>query len=528
MTSVTDPTFADRLLRPASWLALLVWAAVFGVLLGPTVNEDSVFGLLAARASHEGAPWNHLLFPRPEALTATASAFLAWWPPGQWIFPDLLGRLGLPLGWALTLTSITAMAGGLLGWARLYRRLGYDELTVALSLGFVVLSINFWRRLAEYHGGEALLFGALPWIALGGLRIGLTRRSLVLLPLLFFAGAFLKLSFSIAALALVLTLWARDHARTPFTAASLRSAAIAGAAFAIFYVLFFWLYLSRGATPNTAFGEHKWSQLPLMAAGPLSFLVGGQSLAGRFFPAIGDYPEIFAALVVAAVALWLTVVAARAAPGPAARFAVASFCSVNVAAIGFLYWRGNQVWFLDRIFLPGGMFLLPALIALARLRGGFTRGFTVLLLGAATIYSCAHAFQYGRWLRAATALSPQHVRHLGVDAAGLAEWKKLGDSPPPGAVAFYSDPGAASLALEWPRWRAYVPAYSALYGRLDGGPAHFEGRPAALRLVGFTDSEPFYAVGGLAARFPGEPAAEWRAVTLGRLVVWEARRVSAP
>lgn len=511
------------------WMVMGIWVAVFGVFLGPYINEDSLFGLLVARDFHAGAPWNHLWFPDPANVAQVRSAFVAWWAPAQWVVPDLLHQAGLPLGWSLTLTSVIALGLGLVGWRRLYRRLGYREAVVALTLIAIVTSVYFWRRLAEYHGGEVLLFGVLPWIILGSWRVGLGVRAIAWLPVLFLLGGFVKLSFSISALAIVVFLWMAEHLKRPFSAGAWRAAGIAAASFGIFYAAFRGLYLGRGITPDACVSQTPWVELVFMPSGPLSFLISGQQLSGRLLGELqGPVQWLWGALASLA-ALAIMMVAIRRAPTGQARAAALAFCAINIAAITFLCWRGNRVWFIDRIFMPAGLLLLPAIIHLFLERTRtFARWPVIALFGAAAVYSLGHAFQYSRWLRATTAASPQHIRHPGLDEKTMRAWQELDTPSPIGATAFFTDPGAASLALEWPSWRAYVPPYSAICGMIDGGPPTLHGRPAVLRVVAFADSPPGFRAETARERFAEFPLTTWKRREVGRLIIWQSEAAAAP
>ncbi len=505
------------------WPVVLLATVVFGLFLGPTINQDSLFGLFVARDFHAGAPWNHLFFPDPAELAQTRSAFVAWWAPAQWLIPDQLHQAGLPLGWALTVTSVVALFGGLVGWARLYRALGYAERTVAGSLIVLVLSVHFWRRLAEYHGGEVLLFAGLPWIVLGALRAGDGVRALWLLPPLFLLGGFVKLSFSISALAIVAFLWAKDHLSRPFTRGSARAAAVLGASFLVFYALFRATYLSRGITPDACEGARRWVEPLFMPGGPISFLIAGQQLSGRFIGELSSPAELLWGVIAGALGLALIVFGARHAPNPTARAAVITFCGINISAMAFLTWRGDRVWFIDRMFLPAGLVLLPALVHVVVDHGSsIARWVIIAVLAGGSVYSVAHATQYVRWMRRSTAPSPQHVRHLGLDEDGMKNWRALSSPAPADATVFFIDPASASLALEWPNWRAYVPEYAAICGMIDGGPRLLRGRPSALRIVAFDHSPAEYRADHARARFADVPVSTWQRTTIDRVVMWQS------
>jgi hypothetical protein len=258
----------------------------------------------------------------------------------------------------------------------------------------------------------------------------------------------------------------------------------------------------------------------MMPAGPLSYLLGGQQLSARLLGELAGPVEILWAVIAAMVTVGLVATVARKAPSSEARAGLLGFYLVNVAAIAFLCWRGNRVWFIDRIFMPAGLLLLPAMVHFVLVRRtSFVSWLIVGLFGGASVYSLSHAWRTRNWLEQHTAESRQHIRHFGLDANGLRQWTSLDQRVPEGAVAFFTDPGVASLALEWPHWRSHIPAYAAVYGMIDGSPQHLRGRPPALCLIGRSHAPPEYRPEERRLQFVDVGSAAWRQIAIGGLTL---------
>jgi len=165
---------------------------------------DPAVGLLAWLNFIEGGTWNTIATPDPNNIAQTIEVAVSWWPPGQYLFPGLFHCLGLSLGGAALLIAFFATLSGAIGLAALARDLGAPLKSLAWISSSYACSIYSLVNFYQFGGGEPLIMGLWPWVALVAWRLRNNNSLLVcVLPLLFLLGSLIKHSFAVYALCIL-------------------------------------------------------------------------------------------------------------------------------------------------------------------------------------------------------------------------------------------------------------------------------------------------------------------------------------
>lgn len=171
-------------------IGLTALHSLAALLIRPSMFSDSGWGFLVLQSMMDGAPFNNLVSPDPLDLASDNRQFVTWWSPAQYLVPGLFETLGATLGVAMVLTSCIFSALGALGWCQLYKSAGFPFKTIAISTLAIVTTRWFALPFGIYNGGEVLLFGVTPWMALLFWRL----RSLPALAVPALTGAMLLLA----------------------------------------------------------------------------------------------------------------------------------------------------------------------------------------------------------------------------------------------------------------------------------------------------------------------------------------------
>jgi hypothetical protein len=215
------------------------------------VGYDAAVGFLVYRSVESGAPFNHLRTASHSALSSDESEFMATYSPGQYMVPGALTRLGMTLRKAIWLTTLLAIAAGLLGYFFLFVRVfGFSVRISTLSCLFLLLTRPIGTQFFEYLGGTLLEFAGIPYMIIGAsycLKRGVAWR--LALPAIFLCGAFLKLSMAVLSLAIcvyaaITDLYDRKRSRSDRVGRAI--AAIFS--FVIFYAIMGAFFTSKGWT----------------------------------------------------------------------------------------------------------------------------------------------------------------------------------------------------------------------------------------------------------------------------------------
>jgi len=377
----TQPPPTD-LSPTASVTTTLVWgyvALVFTLGLAwmvatpPGLFSDSVSGFLVMRSMERGAPFNQTFVVDPDDIAVDQPEFTAWWTPGQYVIPMVLGWSGLDLGRSTMVTTALAWLIGLVGFARLWRRLGFSSEVIAISVA-VLFSQSYvlgWARF--YHGGELLQWAFFPWFVLLALRCRELRgHHLVLLSAGLTLGAFFKSAFVIAGASVMASLlWTEVREKGgPFRVGAIllgaRAAAVVGVALTAL-----WAYTSLGKSPA---GGAVWDisridfrESLFAAAGPLNSLFD----LGKSYISITESTEWtqpglgFPLLLVSIFSALLLGVIVRYAGSRREYLHLVVGVYVCMVAFFILAWALDiLISFNVRHFRPAGVLLVPGIVAL--------------------------------------------------------------------------------------------------------------------------------------------------------------------
>lgn len=356
---------------------------------------------------------------------------------------------------------------GLAGYYRLFTRHLAFSTDVAL-LSTVVLLFNRWTlaQFMTYSGGPLLLFAGLPYFLMSTMFC-ITRRGpyLVLLPIIFLLGAFLKLAYSLVALgvlgaALLLRIAGPDRCtlKQLFT-----RTAVDLSAFAIFYLILHVAYTSKGwAATNVGLGKSltELLVLPLYSlAGLLSGTISLFAFLTRFgcpffflnqdvFHQVLAPRWIAVLLLLASLAVTVCTAVVRQTPYPQYRALLVMLAAVHVTLITGLFLGGRLIPE-DRHFWPVNAVLLPGVISLIakisnRIWRWISTGVILLLLAQGIWATYRVQFRIARAAGRSAALRvsfPNRTQEL-VDLI-----VRLDDDFPPGRNVFLSTDIALDLLV---------------------------------------------------------------------------------
>lgn len=175
----------------ATGIVLLLFISIYLCFSPHVISIDSIYGFLAYKGTVQTGTFNVLQNVSPGNVGAMQQHFVAWWSPGQWIFPGTLNYLfGWRLGVASILTTFIFSLSGLFGFYRLYKYFKFPSATIVLSLLIIIISDTFYNSFIIYQGGEILSFGVFPWFLYYLLKLEKYTFSNLLVILLLFLLCF--------------------------------------------------------------------------------------------------------------------------------------------------------------------------------------------------------------------------------------------------------------------------------------------------------------------------------------------------
>ncbi len=486
---------------------------------------------LANDAAYLTLSWNHFVrtgefarLPQPDAanIAIEHAPILTWWTPGPAALIGAGEKLGLTWGHSLSLwLGITAWLQ-IAGWRRLYTRLGYANNIVTWA---VIIGAVGWTRLYSFRhflGGDMFAAALLPWAGLLLLaaqsRPWWTRLSA--LAAITLVGVFFKLSFFITAVGLGVGAWLLDLGSLKLSLGEIRRAVVRGlplgAGLLLAWVLVQFFFLSRGtASPGSA--QNLAPSLPglLHAAAmslvlPLSSIVAFVSLGGKICDVLGwahleDNAALLAVAVVVTVVLYAAI--ARTKPQPPARAFLLGLGAVYFGAFGLLFARGAAVSYEDRLFIPFGLLLLPALLGvLAASPRRWLRVAGALALVAGSLWGAGSYVFRMRELIRHDARSERGYGLFALPPAVDRAVHELDRSTPPGNRLFASPDAEALLAVAQHRIALLdLTAAQKLSGRVD-----------TLVII----LPPHATAPQTLAIFADYPAARWRSRSVDDWTIW--------
>jgi hypothetical protein len=405
-------------------LAVTVLYGVLFMVLRPAVNNDAGIGFTILESARRGAPFNTVFSPDPLDLTRDVSSFVAAWSPSQYQLPALFQIGGLDLGQATAAATAMCVCIGLLGWFSLYRALGFSPTTSFLTCGLLVAFRHTLEPLAEYNGGETVMFAAAPWCGVliwGARDAGAVRAFVATLVALVFA-TYAKLSGVIFIAALVAGVAAfrwrlRISAGVPGRPwgmplmLAMRDMIPMALALNAFVALFQLFWISRGWTALTTKVAQPFEagriSFPFVSTVVSAFDLQDALDFSYSLPVIGDLFAntllLYALLAPpCAYALFIVVRGLWARLGDAVLFVLAA-CGTYAAAFVALYLLDAEIYHNDRFFRPTSLMLLPFLIAaLFTAPSMLTRA----AFGAFVAVACIYGVMASAWHAAVVDRSP--------------------------------------------------------------------------------------------------------------------------
>src|ERR1700712_1663543 len=120
---------------------------VLGVMIfmvPPCPFPDPSWGFQVMRATEQGHAFNTLPSPDPTNIAVDKTVFLSWWSPGQYLLPYAFKKLlWLNTGKATALAIVLCSVLGLLGYFKLFKRLGFTPVIAATSIAFIACQNYF-------------------------------------------------------------------------------------------------------------------------------------------------------------------------------------------------------------------------------------------------------------------------------------------------------------------------------------------------------------------------------------------------
>jgi len=185
----------------------------FGLILGlfvlpPQLGFDPAVGLITWMNFTKGGTWNTESIPDPNNIAQTIEVAVTWWPPGQYLFLGLLNLAGLSFGHAALLLAFLCTLAGAIGLAVLGKELGAPARSLPWISGATACSLYNLANYQVFGGGEPLVMALWPWVAIAAWRIKNKNILLIsILPGLFLIGYYIKYSFAIYSICILLFIW---------------------------------------------------------------------------------------------------------------------------------------------------------------------------------------------------------------------------------------------------------------------------------------------------------------------------------
>lgn len=350
---------------------------ILGILIfivPPCPFPDPSWGFQVMRATEHGHAFNTLSSPDPTNIAVDKTVFLSWWSPGQYLLPYFLKTvLWLNTGRATALTIILCSILGLVGYFKLFKRLGFTPNIAAISVAFIACQNYFIQPYIFYTGGETLIFAFAGWFLYGCFCID--KISWKALVFVFFAGLigfFSKSSALWVYVAGLACIWIKTSVDSKKILIWIKNGALLAVPFITALGIIYFFYLSLGENPSGSEGGliFKPETFTFPLASPF---VAGLSLDELFNgfifhddAAIFTYSQatlILIALALASIALLVCIY--RFVPNK--NYALAIGVLYIVAALFFidLYLKQASVSYEGRHYRIIGILAIPGMVYFA-------------------------------------------------------------------------------------------------------------------------------------------------------------------
>ena len=193
----------SKLLLIRFLIIFLVGSYFLGILTyGTSTFADSLRGYEEMFQFMEGGNWNSLSYP--SVYEPEFSYYVAWWSPGQWVFPflifDLFGISSIQTIQFILIAVCLILS--LFGYNLLFKKFGFSSFISAFSLLCIASNQLFYWHTFLYFGGDLFLLAFFPYFLLFLLHYkeNITFTTTILFILLCLFGVFLKNTWLVIAL----------------------------------------------------------------------------------------------------------------------------------------------------------------------------------------------------------------------------------------------------------------------------------------------------------------------------------------
>ncbi|HRP56395.1 hypothetical protein [Agriterribacter sp.] len=276
----------------ATGIILLLFISIYLCFSPHVISIDSVYGFLAYKGTVQTGTFNVLQDVSPGNVGVMQQHFVAWWSPGQWIFPGVLNYLfGWRLGIASILITFIFSLSGLFGFYKLYKYFKFPSAIIGLSLLIIIISDTFYNSFIIYQGGEILSFGVFPWFLYCLLNLQkYTFNNLLAVLLLFLLCFVAKTTLIIyCSAAIAHKIFQNPLQRLLFSISKAKESRRNNKSFKLFIPLIagtgciYIFYLDKGIRPTVLDNFHiELSDLLIPLSSPLSSILSVQSAVIRF------------------------------------------------------------------------------------------------------------------------------------------------------------------------------------------------------------------------------------------------------
>jgi hypothetical protein len=171
-----------------------------------SIGSDQANGFIAWKSYVSGSPFNYIKTPCTNSITSDCYQWLSWWSPGQYTIPGIVSIISnLNIANSTLLVIYIFSISGCLGFYKLFRHFQFTQFEATISILIICSQRYFLLPFTVYNGGEILLFGFSPWAILL-FDFWFDRKNFFLLIMLSIIGIFLKLTFFISFLGILLYL----------------------------------------------------------------------------------------------------------------------------------------------------------------------------------------------------------------------------------------------------------------------------------------------------------------------------------
>lgn len=273
-------------------IVLLLFISIYLCFSPHVISIDSIYGFLAYKGTIQTRAFNILQDVSAKNIAVMQQHFVAWWSPGQWIFPGALNYLfGWRLGVGSILITFIFSLSGLFGFYKVYKYFKFSSAIIFFSLLIIIISDTFYNSFIIYQGGEILSFGVFPWFLYYLLKLQkYTFNNLLLVLLLLLLCFVAKTTLVIyCTIAIAYKIFENPLQRHFFGAFKVGTSDNNNKAIGLFLPLIigvgciYFFYLDKGIRPTVLNTFHmELSDLLIPLSSPLSSILSIQSAILKF------------------------------------------------------------------------------------------------------------------------------------------------------------------------------------------------------------------------------------------------------